>query len=113
VAGSGPRCRRGGHERALYIAEINTRRRTPDLPLLEAVVQGARVQFRPRLVLIVVAVLGMLPAALARGIGSDIQRPLATVVGGGLVATLIPTLLALPAIYVLAERVRSRGRAAA
>jgi cobalt-zinc-cadmium resistance protein CzcA len=83
------------------------------LPLLEAVVQGARVQFRPRLVLIVVAVLGMLPAALARGIGSDIQRPLATVVGGGLLATLIPTLLALPAIYVLAERVRSRGRAAA
>jgi len=50
----------------------------------------------------------MLPAALARGIGSDIQRPLATVVVGGLVATLILTLLALPAIYVLADRLRSR-----
>ena len=75
--------------------------------LAEAVVQGARVQFRPRLVLIVVAVLGMLPAALARGIGSDIQRPLATVVVGGLIATLILTLFALPAIYVLAERLRT------
>ena len=92
----------------LYVADINARRRTPGLSLTEAVVQGARVQFRPRLVLIVVAVLGMLPAALARGIGSDIQRPLATVVVGGLIATLILTLLALPAVYVLAERLRSR-----
>jgi len=92
----------------LYVADINARRRTPGLALTEAVVQGARVQFRPRLVLIVVAVLGMLPAALARGIGSDIQRPLATVVVGGLIATLILTLLALPAIYVLADRLRSR-----
>jgi len=50
----------------------------------------------------------MLPAAMARGIGSDIQRPLATVVVGGLIATLILTLLALPAIYVLADRLRSR-----
>jgi len=90
----------------LYVADINARRCTAGLSLPEAVVQGARVQFRPRLVLIVVAVLGMLPAALARGIGSDIQRPLATVVVGGLVATLILTLFALPAIYVLAERLR-------
>jgi len=92
----------------LYVADINARRRTPGLTLTDAVVQGARVQFRPRLVLIVVAVLGMLPAAMARGIGSDIQRPLATVVVGGLLATLILTLLALPAIYVLADRLRSR-----
>ena len=91
----------------LYVADINTRRRASGVSLAEAVVQGARVQFRPRLVLIVVAVLGMLPAALARGIGSDIQRPLATVVVGGLIATLILTLFALPAIYVLAERLRT------
>jgi len=96
----------------LYIADINTRRTTVGLPLAEAVVQGARVQFRPRLVLIVVAVLGMLPAALAHGIGSDIQRPLATVVVGGLVATLVLTLLALPAVYLLAERLRKPRRAA-
>jgi cobalt-zinc-cadmium resistance protein CzcA len=96
----------------LYIADINTRRTTVGLPLAEAVVQGARVQFRPRLVLIVVAVLGMLPAALAHGIGSDIQRPLATVVVGGLLATLALTLLALPAVYLLAERLRKPRRAA-
>ncbi|HYB43008.1 MAG TPA: efflux RND transporter permease subunit, partial [Candidatus Methylomirabilis sp.] len=94
----------------LYIADINARRHTPGLALPDAVVQGARVQFRPRLVLIVVAVLGMLPAAMARGIGSDIQRPLATVVVGGLIATLFLTLLVLPAIYLLAEHLRRRPR---
>ncbi len=90
----------------LYIAEINGRRHAPGTPLLDAVVQGARAQFRPRLILIVVAALGMLPAALAQGIGSDIQRPLATVVVGGLISTLLLTLLALPAVYVLAEKIR-------
>ncbi len=60
------------------------------------------------MILIIVAMLGMLPAALARGIGSDIQRPLATVVVGGLISTLFLTLLALPAFYALADRWRRR-----
>jgi heavy metal efflux system protein len=90
----------------LYVAEINARRRVADVSLLDAIVQGARVQFRPRLILIVVAALGMLPAALARGIGSDIQRPLATVVIGGLFSTLFLTLFALPAVYWLTEALR-------
>jgi cobalt-zinc-cadmium resistance protein CzcA len=94
----------------LYVAEINARRRMPDVSLLDAVVQGARVQFRPRLILIVVAACGMLPAALARGIGSDIQRPLATVVIGGLCSTLFLTLFALPAVYWLTETFRPAVR---
>jgi cobalt-zinc-cadmium resistance protein CzcA len=57
----------------------------------------------------------MLPAALAHGIGSDIQRPLATVVIGGLLSTLVLTLFALPAVYWLTERFRPsfRGSSAA
>jgi heavy metal efflux system protein len=90
----------------LYISEINRRRQEPRASLHDAVVGGARVQFRPRLIVILVAALGMMPAALARGIGSDIQRPLATVVVGGLTSTLLLTLLALPAVYWLAERWR-------
>jgi heavy metal efflux system protein len=74
--------------------------------LLDAVAQGARVQFRPLLILIVAAGLGMLPAAVAHGIGSDIQRPLATVVIGGLASTLFLTHFALPAVYWLAEAFR-------
>ena len=53
------------------------------------------------LMMIVVAMLGMVPAARATGIGSDVQRPLATVVVGGLLSTLVLTLLALPALYWL------------
>jgi cobalt-zinc-cadmium resistance protein CzcA len=87
----------------LYISEINARRRDLAVPVRDAVIQGARSQFRPRLILIVVAVLGMMPAALAHGIGSDIQRPLATVVVGGLCSELLLTLFALPAIYWLAR----------
>jgi heavy metal efflux system protein len=90
----------------LYISEINRRRAEPGVSLREAVVGGAAVQFRPLLIVILVAAFGMMPAALARGIGSDIQRPLATVVVGGLTSTLLLTLLALPAVYWLAERFR-------
>jgi cobalt-zinc-cadmium resistance protein CzcA len=90
----------------LYISEINRRRKEEDTTLEEAVVSGAKSQLRPCLILIVVALLGMLPAATARGIGSDVQRPLATVVVGGLSSTLLLTLLALPALYYLVERRR-------
>ena len=93
----------------LYVAEMNRRQQEPGSTLIEAIVAGARAQFRPCLLVITVAALGMLPAALARGIGSDIQRPLATVVVGGLISTLILTLLALPALYSLTARLR-RGK---
>ena len=86
----------------LVVAEINRRRRSdPDLEVHDAVVQGALAQMRPVLMMIVVALLGMVPAARAAGIGSDIQRPLATVVVGGLLSTLFLTLLALPSLYLL------------
>ena len=91
----------------LYISDVNRRRVDPERPLAEAVVAAARTQFRPILMLILVAMLGMIPAALARGIGSDIQRPLATVVVGGLISTLLLTLVALPAVYRLAAKLRS------
>ena len=48
----------------------------------------------------------MIPAAIATGIGSDVQRPLATVVVGGLLSTLFLTLLALPSLYYLVASLR-------
>jgi len=51
--------------------------------------------------MVVVALLGMIPAARATGIGSDVQRPLATVLVGGLLSTLVLTLVALPSLYAL------------
>jgi cobalt-zinc-cadmium resistance protein CzcA len=88
----------------LYVTEINRLRLTREHELAEAVVRGASYQLRPRLILILVALLGMLPAATATGLGSDVQRPLATVVVGGLGSTLVLTLFALPCLYILAAR---------
>jgi cobalt-zinc-cadmium resistance protein CzcA len=88
----------------LYISEINRRRAEPGTTLDDAVIQGARAQLRPTLMLILVAMLGMVPAARATGIGSDIQRPLATVVVGGLLSTLLLTLLVLPSLYYLTAK---------
>ncbi len=90
----------------LYIAEINRRRRADGGSTTEIVIAAAETQFRPMLILILVAMPGMVPAALATGIGSDLQRPLATVVVGGLMSTLLLTLLALPAVYRIAEGLR-------
>ena len=95
----------------LVVAEINRiRRESPDLPVPEAIVEGALAQMRPVLMMIVVALLGMVPAARASGIGSDVQRPLATVVVGGLLSTLFLTLLALPSLYALLAK-KGRGPA--
>ena len=93
----------------LVIAEINrVRRSEPDIPVRDAVVRGALSQMRPVLLMVVVALLGMVPAARASGIGSDVQRPLATVIVGGLLSTLFLTLLALPSMYALAVWDNSR-----
>jgi cobalt-zinc-cadmium resistance protein CzcA len=99
----------------LYISEIERRRLAPGVSRREAVIEGSRVQLRPVLMVVIVAALGMVPARLARGIGSDIQRPLATVVVGGLLSTLVLTPLALPALFWLGDRLGlrpGRGRRA-
>jgi cobalt-zinc-cadmium resistance protein CzcA len=85
----------------LVVSDINRRRADRRVSARDAVIQGSLAQMRPVLMMIVVAMLGMVPAARATGIGSDVQRPLATVVVGGLLSTLVLTLLALPALYWL------------
>jgi cobalt-zinc-cadmium resistance protein CzcA len=65
----------------------------------EAVIQGAMLRLRPVLMTATVASLGLIPLLLATGIGSEVQRPLATVVVGGLVSSTLLTLLVLPALY--------------
>jgi cobalt-zinc-cadmium resistance protein CzcA len=71
------------------------------LALHEAILTGCQVRFRAIVVSAIVAVIGFLPAALSHGIGSEIQRPLARVVIGGLISSTALTLLVLPAIYAL------------
>jgi cobalt-zinc-cadmium resistance protein CzcA len=93
----------------LVVASINQERQEAHRTLLDAVAQGAVNRVRPVLMMILAALLGMVPAATAFGIGSDVQRPLATVVVGGLISTLLLTLLALPSMYYLIERWRGNN----
>ncbi|WP_312749501.1 efflux RND transporter permease subunit [Epilithonimonas hominis] len=77
--------------------------RKKNINLKQAVIQGAHNRFRPVLMTASVAVIGLLPASLATGIGSDVQRPLATVIVYGLMFSSILTLFVLPALYYTVE----------
>jgi cobalt-zinc-cadmium resistance protein CzcA len=87
----------------IMISHINNLRKR-GMNLLLAVTEGARQRFRPVLMTATVAVLGLLPASLATGIGSDVQRPLATVIVYGLLFSTVITLYALPALYYMLEK---------
>lgn len=77
---------------------INTLRRS-SVPLDEAIVQGALGRLRPVLTTSLLAIFGLLPASIALGLGSDVQRPLATVIVWGLVSSTILTLFIVPVFY--------------
>lgn len=70
----------------------------------EAILEGARTRLRPVLMTALVAALGFVPMAFNAGIGSEVQRPLATVVVGGILSSTLLTLLVLPGLYRLAHR---------
>jgi cobalt-zinc-cadmium resistance protein CzcA len=75
--------------------------RAEGLPLDRAVVEGALGRLRPVLMTALVAALGFVPMAFNVGAGAEVQRPLATVVIGGIVSSTLLTLLVLPALYLL------------
>jgi cobalt-zinc-cadmium resistance protein CzcA len=70
----------------------------------DAVTEGALSRLRPVLMTALVASLGFIPMALATGTGAEVQRPLATVVIGGIVSSTFLTLFVLPALYLLFNR---------
>jgi cobalt-zinc-cadmium resistance protein CzcA len=79
--------------------------RLDGMGLDDAVREGALTRFRPVLMTALVASLGFLPMALAVGAGAEVQRPLATVVIGGVLSSTLLTLFVLPALYRLVHRV--------
>ncbi|MCR6732625.1 MAG: CusA/CzcA family heavy metal efflux RND transporter [Afipia sp.] len=72
--------------------------------IIDAVREGALTRLRPVLMTALVASLGFVPMAIATGAGAEVQRPLATVVIGGIISSTLLTLLVLPALYVLFRR---------
>ena len=75
--------------------------RTEGRSVHDAILDGALTRLRPVLMTALVASLGFVPMALATGTGAEVQRPIATVVIGGLISATILTLLVLPALYSL------------
>lgn len=82
-----------------FIRELRERGR----PLLEAIAEGASQRLRPVLMTALVASLGFIPMAFNTGTGAEVQRPLATVVIGGIVSSTLLTLVVLPALYQLSH----------
>jgi cobalt-zinc-cadmium resistance protein CzcA len=67
----------------------------------DSIIEGASIRLRPILMTAIVAIFGLLPASLATGLGSDVQRPLATVIVWGLFSSTFLTLFVVPALYSL------------
>ena len=86
----------------IMVSNLN-RMRKSGLDLHEAIMAGATERLRPVLMTATVATLGMLPAALHTGVGSDVQRGIATVVVGGLAICTVMTLFVLPSMYHVIE----------
>lgn len=87
----------------IMVSNLN-RMRKAGFELHEAIMKGATERLRPVLMTATVATLGMLPAAIHTGVGSDVQRGIATVVVGGLAISTVLTLFVLPSIYHVVEK---------
>src|ERR1700751_298635 len=79
-----------------YINQLRTREMNPR----DAAKEGASLRLRPIMMTMLVATLGLLPAALSHDIGSDSQRPFAVVIVGGLIVELFVSLVLLPSLYL-------------
>jgi len=87
----------------VYISYVNELR-LGGTPLAEAIHEGAVLRLRPIMMTALVAALGLLPAALATGVGTDTQRPFAIVIVGGLITCLAIVIFLMPALYTIVGR---------
>ena len=88
----------------LVLVTFIQQRLKAQVPLEEAVREGCRVRLRPVLMTALVAAVGFIPMAINTGVGAEVQRPLATVVIGGIVSNTLLTLVVLPTLYISARR---------
>jgi cobalt-zinc-cadmium resistance protein CzcA len=91
----------------VYISYVNELRRN-GLGMTEAIREGAILRLRPIVMTALVAALGLLPAALATGVGTDTQRPFALVIVSGLFTRLLISIFLMPALYTLVARPQDR-----
>ncbi|MGN6647131.1 MAG: CusA/CzcA family heavy metal efflux RND transporter [Cytophaga sp.] len=88
----------------VLIGEFNRLKKEGMKDVYQIVLAGTSIRLRPVLMTALVASLGFLPMALSHGAGAEVQKPLATVVIGGLISATLLTLLVIPTLYILAEK---------
>jgi cobalt-zinc-cadmium resistance protein CzcA len=88
----------------VMIAAINRLREEAGLELSQAILRGATTRLKPVMMTALVAALGFVPMALSQGAGAEVQRPLASVVIGGVTTSTLLTLIVLPTLYQIVER---------
>ena len=88
----------------IMVSHFDRLREEEDIPLDEAVLEGSATRLRPVLMTAILASIGLVPAAISTGIGSDTQKPLAIVIIGGLISATALTLFVLPVLYALVAR---------
>lgn len=88
----------------VLVAEFNRLRKDKTIDLEEIVKEATKIRLRPVLMTATVASLGFLPMALATSAGAEVQKPLATVVIGGLLTSTLLTLIVLPCLYIYSEK---------
>lgn len=92
----------------VLIGEFNRVKKLGELGIHQIVMKGTEVRLRPVMMTSLVASLGFLPMALSHGSGAEVQRPLATVVIGGLITATLLTLIVLPILYMYFEKDESK-----
>lgn len=95
----------------VLIAEFNRIRKDGTSNLEDIILKGTEIRLRPVLMTAAVASLGFLPMALATSAGAEVQKPLATVVIGGLITSTILTLIVLPCLYVITDKIGNKRNA--
>ena len=93
----------------VLLAEFNRIKSTGETDTRKIVLEGTKIRLRPVLMTAFVASLGFLPMAISTGAGSEVQRPLATVVIGGLLLATFLTLFVLPILYILFEKIGNKN----
>lgn len=94
----------------VLISEFNRLKKEGVNDIYERAMRGTKIRLRPVLMTATVASLGFLPMAMSTTAGAEVQRPLATVVTGGLITSTLLTLVVLPVMYVLFEKVKFKGK---
>jgi cobalt-zinc-cadmium resistance protein CzcA len=100
-------------ENGIVLVAFFNQLRQEGLSATEAVRKGCELRLRPLMMTTLTTLLGLVPMIYATGSGSEIQRPLAAVILGGLTSSLFLTLIVLPAIYHIVESRRERAESAA